>query len=180
MSALARPSHAVVTTNHQTYQSSSSSIERTMASRSSAVRGFLAYAEATVAARRPAWRTMQQAFIREEITLDCLHHLTAEDLDDLVPLSCRAAYDAAYHNWHHSAGRHDEHSQRTSSTGCSGAARCLLVTAEGRDQGGPGEAGDQKGGGRVRREEDQRIGRGRGVRPRAGRTTSRRARKPVS
>ena len=24
---------------------------------------------------------------------------TAEDLDDLVPLSCRAAYDAAYHNW---------------------------------------------------------------------------------
>ena len=34
-----------------------------------------------------------------KITLDCLHHLTAEDIDDLVPLSCRAAYDAAYHNW---------------------------------------------------------------------------------
>ena len=64
----------------------------------SGVLRFLAYARGD-RPRTADWRTMQQAFIREEITLDCLHHLTAEDLDDLVPLSCRAAYDAAYHNW---------------------------------------------------------------------------------
>ena len=64
----------------------------------SGVLRFLAYARGD-RPRTADWRTMQQAFIREEITLDCLHHLTAEDLDDLVPLSCRAAYDAAYHQW---------------------------------------------------------------------------------
>ena len=64
----------------------------------SGVLAFLAYARGD-RPRTADWRTLQQAFIREEITLDCLHHLTAEDLDDLVPLSCRAAYDAAYHNW---------------------------------------------------------------------------------
>ena len=64
----------------------------------SGVLRFLAYARGD-RPRTADWRTLQQAFIREEITLDCLHHLTAEDLEDLVPLSCRAAYDAAYHNW---------------------------------------------------------------------------------
>ena len=64
----------------------------------SGVLRFLAYARGD-RPRTADWRTLQQAFIREEITLDCLHHLTAEDLDDLVPLSCRAAYDATYHNW---------------------------------------------------------------------------------
>ena len=63
----------------------------------SGVLRFLAYARGD-RPRTADWRTMQQAFIREEITLDCLHHLTAEDLDDLVPLSCRAAYDAALRN----------------------------------------------------------------------------------
>ena len=56
----------------------------------SGVLAFLAYARGD-RPRTADWRTLQQAFIREEITLDCLHHLTAEDLDDLVHLSCRAA-----------------------------------------------------------------------------------------